>query len=81
MKTLKVIMEIDVEDLLPEERADCAKLDQCEPDELPDISEIETYQMADCVEVAVMNYEEMFAGSGLYAKVAAVRITDYDWKL
>lgn len=79
-RTLIVTLAVDLGELPDEERANCAKLEECEPSDLPSLSDVDPDDVAECIQGEVENSEEMFAGWGLYTAITGVRIIKADWQ-
>lgn len=75
MKKMRVTLEIDVDDLSPEKRAEYAKDMETIPDELPALKDTSAREAANALENfgGDMN-EELFAGSDTYVQFIDVRV-------
>lgn len=68
-KTLRVTLDIQVEDLDAEERRECAALEGVPARDLPRLNDASPEGLAEVIVGAVeCGSEEFFGGSGIYAK-------------
>ena len=79
-RTLICTLEIDLGELPDNERAECAKMADTTPDNLPSLANIEPHELSECIESAIEQNEEFFSGSGLFAKIEVVRVSEHGWK-
>lgn len=80
MKTMRVTLEIDVDNLSPEKLAECAK------DMEMSVADLEGLANANAPEIArtLENFggdmnDELFAGSDLFVQFADVRVLTAEW--
>ncbi len=78
-KTLIVVMELEVSDLSPNERRECAEIGECKTSELPRLKELDVFEAAEVL-LPQEDDTEMFAGSGIYAKFTKAKLLAYNWK-
>lgn len=77
-KTLRIVVDVDLGELPDNERKECAKLDGCEPSELPSLDDASAFELAECL-CGSFDNEETWGGSGIYCKVAGVKIVSQEF--
>lgn len=85
-RTLILTLEIEVEDMSPEELADAGWEEDVWDDESEDeadgsfVEELEPREIADLIPFAIKHPDsELFAGSGIFANLGDVRVKAADW--
>lgn len=81
-KTMRVTLEIDVDELSPALRKEMAKdMMQEPPEELPTMADSSVTEIASVLEnLTEHTGAELFAGSDIYAQFLECRVIDAAWK-
>jgi hypothetical protein len=75
-KTMRLVLEIDVQDLSEEDRADCADL-ALDDGPLPTLDDYSANEIAEVFED--MDEGELFAGSMVYARLGGSRVVSAEF--
>ena len=75
-KTLIVTLEVDLDDLSPDEREEAAGATGSSPDDLPEIGDYGADEFAECFEGLEVVSEELFAGSNVFATITGSRVRE-----
>jgi len=81
-KTMRVTMEIDVDDLPPDQRAEAVEMAMQEPpEELPSLADYSAEDIAEVLDnINEDTGAELFAGTDIYVRILECRVTDAVWK-
>jgi hypothetical protein len=80
MKTMKVVLEIDVDDLSAEKRAECASDMEIPVEEIPTLADTEAPEAASVLRaIGEHTCEELFAGSDVYVTFKHTRVISAGW--
>ena len=75
-KTLIVTLEVDVDDLSPDERKEAARLAECSLKYLPYLGDYGAEEIADCLEGLEAYSDDLFAGSNVFAAITGSRVRE-----
>lgn len=81
MKTLRVTLDIDVDDLSKDQRKILAKEQECKERDLPTLADAEAQDLAYLLidGIGTETSEEMFAGSDLYVRFTDAIVVTAEW--
>ena len=78
-KLLIVTMQIEVDDLPDDERAEEASLSLSHIDDLPTLEEADEWEVAGCVSDAIDTSEEIFSGSDMFVRIIETKVLNAEW--
>lgn len=79
-RTLKMSVEVTLDDLPAAERKELAEGAMCKPSELPRLKDIEdAFDVAEALCFSFESDPEVWAGTGMYCRVAGYRITAHEF--
>lgn len=81
MKKLQVTLEIYVDDLPKEQRAELAREQECKPRDLPSLKDTPASEVASALEGLSIEgiSAELFAGSDIYVRIIDARVVKAAW--
>lgn len=72
-RTIRMTLDVTIEDLPAADRKQCADEAECTPAELPDVTDISPGELADLIAGSLDINDDLFSGSMMYCKITKAR--------
>lgn len=75
-RKIRVTLDLTFCDLTSDARKECAEIEDCKISDLPRIRDYHPNELVECISGAFEDNAEIFAGSGVYARITDCAISD-----